>query len=301
MEILNFGSLNIDRTYEVDAFVQSGMTVASKNHQELIGGKGLNQSIALKRAQATVHHIGAIGTDGGILKEALITNNIPTDYLLELDTHSGHAVIQIDATGNNCILVEGGANFLVTKDHIDVVFDRFKGQEYLVLLQNEISNVDYIIERAKEEGHHVVLNPSPMNTELLSAPLEQVDCFILNETEGNGLTGKNDPDEILDELHEKFPDAVFILTLGDKGSIYFDGKQKVEQEAYLTPVVDTTGAGDTFTGFVLASLLAGDSIKDSLDKASIASSLSIGVKGAVNSIPSLEEVYNKYMEEEKNV
>lgn len=277
------------------------MTVGSKKYQELIGGKGLNQSIALKRAQATVHHVGAIGNDGDILKQALITNNIPTDYLLELDTHSGHAVIQIDMSGNNCILVEGGANFLVTKDYIDTVFERFKKQECLVLLQNEISHVNYIIERAKEEGHRVVLNPSPMNAELLNAPLDQVDYFILNETEGNGLTGKHDPDEILEELHNKFPRAVFILTLGDKGSLYFDGQKKVEQEAYLAPVVDTTGAGDTFTGFVLASLLAGDTIQDSLDKASHASSLAIGVKGAVNSIPNLEDVRKKQMEEEKNV
>ncbi|MGP6140531.1 MULTISPECIES: ribokinase [unclassified Jeotgalibaca] len=293
MRVLNFGSLNYDRTYQVEAFVEAGQTISSLKYSDFLGGKGLNQSVSLSRAGCDVYHVGVVGPDGSELKQMLHENGIHTDYIFESPIQSGHAVIQISQAGENAIIVDGGSNLELSKDLIDFVFEQFKDEPCYVLAQNEVSNIDYIISRAKQFGHTVFLNPSPMNATLLQAPLDQVNYFILNETEAFAITSLEDADASIRKMHEVYPNSHIILTLGEHGVIYFDGQSTVKQAAFKTEVVDTTCAGDTFTGYAMGGIMQDKPMEEVLRVASIASSLCIGIKGASNSIPTLEEVLGK--------
>ena len=119
MKILNFGSLNIDKVYQVDNFVRAGETISSKNLNFFCGGKGLNQSIALAKAGADVWHAGCIGNDGQMLSDALQNSQVRLDFLKTLDMPTGHALIQVSQTGQNCIILFGGANQAISKEQID--------------------------------------------------------------------------------------------------------------------------------------------------------------------------------------
>lgn len=293
MRILNFGSLNYDRVYEVESFVQEGQTVSSLSYSEFMGGKGLNQSVALSKAGCEVYHVGVVGPDGGNLIDLLRAEGVDTEFIFESETHSGHAVIQINQSGENAIIVEGGSNLKLSKEHIDTVFAHFQEEPCVVLAQNEVSNLDYILLQAKEKGHTVFLNPSPMNEKLLQSALHLVDYFILNETEAFSLTLLEEPKESITRIKQLYPHCKIILTLGKDGSLYFDGDQLITQPAYRTTAVDTTCAGDTYTGYVIGGIINGDPIEEALRRASIASSLCIEIKGASNSIPSLKNVVEK--------
>ena len=163
MKVLCFGSLNIDYTYKVDHFVKKGETLSSGSLQVFSGGKGLNQSIALARAGAETYHAGSIGEDGRFLLEQLQDAGVDTRYVTVLETvRTGNAIIQNDKEGDNCILLYGGANQAVTTNQADAVLEHFRKGDFLVL-QNEINELAYIMERAHERGMKIVLNPSPMD------------------------------------------------------------------------------------------------------------------------------------------
>ena len=289
MKILNFGSMNIDRVYRVKEIVDKKETISTIDYTELIGGKGLNQSVAISLANAKVYHAGKLGFDGGFLKEFMDTQGVNTEFILRSPNVSGHAVIQVDQHGENAIIVHGGSNHEISHQDIDYVLARFKQGDCL-LIQNEISNLDYLIQAASKKGMKILLNPSPITESLLLAPLMLVDTFILNEVEGNRLTSKADKDEILEELSLRFPDSDFVLTLGENGSIYYNGNKKYLQSAYKVRAIDPTGAGDTYTGYFLACNSQGMSIEDSMRYASAASAMSVTKLGASNSIPSFNEV-----------
>lgn len=293
MKVLNFGSLNFDRTYEVNSFVEAGQTISSQKYSVFLGGKGLNQSVALSNAGCQIYHIGVRGPDGLEFIRLLEENRVNTDFIFESDIHSGHAVIQLNRYGDNAIIVEAGSNFELTKAHIDTVFEQFSHEQCIVLAQNEISNLSYIMTKAKEDGHTLCLNPSPMEAALLESPLHLVDFFILNETEALSMTSLSDYELSIKKIKELYPNSSVILTLGDKGVLFFDGEKLVKQVAYSTTVVDTTCAGDTFTGYVIGGINRGESIEKSLHRASIASSLCIEIKGAANSIPQLKDVMER--------
>ena len=183
MKVLCFGSLNIDYTYKVDHFVKKGETLSSDALHVFGGGKGLNQSVALAKAGCEVYHAGAIGEDGLFLLDMLKSSGAKTDYVKILkDEKTGHAIIQNDRSGDNCILLYGGANQAMNKSQVDEVLSHFEKGDYIVL-QNEINELTYIVEKAHERGMIIILNPSPMNEKILALPLEVVDYFILNEIE----------------------------------------------------------------------------------------------------------------------
>lgn len=289
MKILNIGSLNIDYVYEVDSFVKKGETKLSRKLNIYSGGKGLNQSIALKRAGAEVYHCGLIGKDGNFLKELLEKEKVNTDLIKLVDSPSGHAIIQVDESGDNCILLHGGANQLFTEEIVDSILESFNKGDYL-LLQNEINLMEYIINKATEKGLIIVLNPSPINSKLKSYPLYKINIFILNEVEGKELTYKEKEEEILNELISKYPKAQFILTLGEKGVRYAFKDERIEVKAKPVKAIDTTAAGDTFTGYYLASILSGKSVQEALETATVASSITVTREGAANSIPYMKEI-----------
>lgn len=183
MKILNFGSLNIDYVYSVDHFVQKSETISSSQMNIFSGGKGLNQSTALGRAGAQVFHAGRIGKGGEFLVEQLKEAGVNTDLVvLDSQCSTGHAIIQNDAEGDNCILLYGGANQRITKEQIDATLDQFDAGDYLVL-QNETSNLPYLMEKAAEKQMKIVLNPSPMDEKIKALPLDKVTLFFVNEIE----------------------------------------------------------------------------------------------------------------------
>ncbi len=297
MKVLNLGSLNIDKTYIVEHFAEAGETIQAVTYKEFCGGKGLNQSIALAKAGADVFHAGCVGQDGTVLLEALQKAGVKTELIRTSREASGHAVIQVDCDGQNKIMIFSGANSDVTLEYIDEVLKHFTHGDML-LLQNEISNVSYAIEKAKEKGLTVVFNPSPISSSIEYYDLQKTDCFILNEVEGKKLanTLTEDAEEILRKLRGKYPKAVFVLTLGNKGSYYADDSVILHQEIFRTEVIDTTGAGDTFTGYFLAMIADGRSPEEAMRYASLASSISVSRRGASPSIPDYEEVRRKMSE-----
>lgn len=285
MKILTYGSLNLDYVYRVPHFVQPGETLASGGMQINCGGKGLNQAIALARAGGKVYHAGAIGPEGGMLKKVLEDNGVNTEYLLTLDNLStGHAIIQVDDRGQNCILLFGGANRSIPAEHIKALEGTFHAGDYLVL-QNEVNGNREIMERAHAIGMQIVLNPSPMDKAISELPLEYVDWFLVNEVEVQGLCGGS-----VETLLERYPKAGIVVTLGSRGvKCYWHGKV-YSHGIYKVPVADTTAAGDTFTGYFIASLAAGVGIPEALKLASMASSIAVSRPGAQASIPYPNEV-----------
>lgn len=291
MKILNFGSLNIDYVYSLNHFVQKGETITSDKLNVFAGGKGLNQSIALSRAGGNVYHAGAIGADGVFLEEVLNEAGVDTRFLMKCeDVRTGNAIIQKDRGGDNCIILYGGANQAITKEMADEVLSAFGEGDWL-FLQNEISEIPYIVEKAHKRGMRIVLNPSPMNEKILRINLNYIDCFILNEVEAHALV-REDADQaaLLNQLKERFPHAEIVLTLGEKGSVYVGAEGIAEQKAYQVATVDTTAAGDTFIGYYMAERLQGESVKEALDMASRASAIAVSKKGAAPSIPNRDEV-----------
>ncbi len=290
MRICNLGSLNFDRVYDLPRFTVAGESVSCTAYSEFLGGKGLNQSLALARAGAQVTHAGAVGTDGDALVDCLRESGVDTSLILRLPTPSGHAVIH-RVGGQNSIVVWGGANRCVTREYIDRVLSGFSRGD-LLLIQNEVSHVAYAIEQAKGRGMLVAFNASPIDRALPEYPLEKVDYLLINETEGQMLAGADPCDDltILRRLGERFPHTAVVLTLGGDGVRYRDGSQTVRLEANRVEVVDTTAAGDTFTGYFLASLAQALPVEEVLRRANAAGALAVGKKGAASSIPKIGEV-----------
>ena len=151
MRVVNFGSLNIDYVYRVDHFVQPGETMSAQSLQIQCGGKGLNQSVALARAGVETWHAGLIGPEGHFLKETLDRAGVHTRFVEESAGSTGHAIIQVDSTGQNSILLHDGANGRLTPDFVTAVLDQFSAGD-TVLLQNETSCVEEIIHQAARRG-----------------------------------------------------------------------------------------------------------------------------------------------------
>ena len=261
------------------------------------GGKGLNQSIAMARAGAFVYHAGCIGKDGAFLKDILNKNGINTDFLKETDIKNGHAVIQVTQKGDNAIFLYPGSNAAVGRSDIEEILSAFSVGD-VVVLQNEISNVEYIIEKAYERGIKVVFNPSPISDNILKLDYGKISCLLLNQIEAELITGVSDKHEALNSLLNKNPKLSVVLTLGSDGSIYASGKERIYQPCFKTEVVDTTAAGDTFTGYFISAVTSGKTVKEALEISSCAASIAVSRKGAEPSIPKMDEV-NKVLSEIK--
>jgi len=289
MRILNFGSLNIDYVYRVDKFIRPGETKASKSLMVNCGGKGLNQSIAAAKAGNTVFHAGLLGRDGVMLKKKLIEKGVDVSLLRNTDGLCGNAIIQVDDAGQNCILLFGGTNRELTLDMIDETLDAF-GNEGLVLLQNETNLVGEIIGRAHARGLKTALNAAPMDAGVLEYPLDLLDFLLVNEVEGREIAGCDSDDEILPILSARYPHCGIVLTLGKRGAIYHKGAHTWRIGICPVKAVDTTAAGDTFTGYFLYGMLNGMSPAEALRLATTASAICVQRPGASDSVPERAEV-----------
>ncbi len=292
MKILNFGSCNIDYVYNVSKFVKAGETISALSTSEHSGGKGLNQAVAAARAGGSVFFAGNIGEDGLFLKELLEGSGANIKYLKINKTRTGNAIIQIDESGENCIIVSAGANALLDEAYIESVTADFACGD-ICMLQNETPCTDFIIKQAKACGMTVIWNPSPMNEKITDSAIGMCDYIIINKTEGRALTGKEEPADILKTLLKKYPHTKTVLTLGNNGSIYSDGENTVKQPSFNADPVDTTGAGDTFTGYFAAMISKKKTAAEALKIASAAAAIATEKQGAASSIPAIEETLKK--------
>ena len=291
MKVLNFGSLNLDYTYQVETILIPGETQASKSREIFCGGKGLNQSIALAKAGVPVYHAGMIGEEGEILLETCRENGVNTEFIRKIDGPSGHTIIQVDKNGQNCILLYGGANRSITREFVDEVLAAFDSGD-IILLQNEINELPYIIDRAYEKKMMIFLNPSPYDHGLDSCDLSKISLFLVNEIEGYQITGEKEPEKILEKMKWLYPGAKLLLTLGGEGSVYQDETGIYRQGIYRVKAADTTAAGETSTGYFISSVIDGLPVQEGLDLAARASAIAVSRPGASASIPLREEVLN---------
>lgn len=298
MKILNFGSCNIDYVYSLDHIVSPGETETTYKMETFSGGKGLNQSIAVAKAGAKIFHAGCIGEGGQMLEDMMKSSGVDTTYIKKVPEKNGHAIIQVTAKGENSIFLYPGSNAMVEKDYIDSVLADFSENDIL-LLQNEISNIDYIVEKAYEKGMCIILNPSPFNDEIKKIDFNMLSYIILNEVEAKAVSGSEDAKESLAFFQKHYPDLKVMLTLGGRGCIYKDTEIEASQEIFPVEVVDTTAAGDTFTGYFIAGIASGDDTKEILKTATMASAIAVSREGAAPSIPEKCEVLKAISDMEK--
>jgi ribokinase len=277
--IINFGSLNIDHVYRLDHIVKPGETIAASDYAIFAGGKGANQSMAVAQAGAAVRHVGKIGPEGRWMLERLKSAGVDVSSITVSDKPGGHAIIEVDKNGQNAIVIHGGTNTMIATDEIDAALASAHAGD-LVLIQNEINNIPYIIETAHAKGLPVCLNPAPMDPGVIAYPLAKVSIFVINETEGQALTGKDNPKSILDEMRVAFPTSRVVLTLGAAGAVYTDEKERIRAEGHKVKAVDTTGAGDTFIGYFLAALASTMPVQACLEIANMAAAIAVTQRGA---------------------
>lgn len=289
MKILNFGSLNIDYVYRVPRMVCPKETLACDGMEQFLGGKGFNQSVALARAGAPVFHAGLIGEDGGVFLDVCREYGIDAGHIRRIPGRSGHTIIQVDPAGENCILLYGGANRALDEAYIEQVLADFSAGDIL-LLQNEVNCLDVLIRAAHRRGMRILLNPSPCNEALDACDLRLVDCLLVNEVEGEQLSGESDPARIPDAILRRYPGMSVLLTLGSRGAVFARQGQRVYQPAIRAgDTVDTTAAGDTFTGYFAAGLLEGLPVEQNLRRSAAAAGIAVTRKGASPSIPGLAQ------------
>lgn len=289
MQVVNFGSLNIDHVYAVEHFCRAGETIHTGSYTQSVGGKGLNQSIAVARSGQPLFHAGALGAGGEQLEKTLTACGVDLRYLQHVATPQGHAIIQVQPDGQNCIFLYGGSNQSISPDEIDAVLSHFAAGDYL-LLQNEISNLPYLLRAAAARGLRIVLNASPISEWLLEADLSCLDWLVVNEVECAALAHCDDPDAGYAALRARYPGIGILLTLGESGSVSWKDGEEIRQQAYPVHAVDTTGAGDTFMGYFVGCLAQGMDRKDAMQYAAMASSIAVTRPGAAASIPEMPEV-----------
>lgn len=285
MAILNLGSINADMVYAMPHLPAPGETLAADGLQKFLGGKGANMSVAATRAGSEVKHIGAVGADGIWAVERLADYGVDVEHVARLDTPTGHAIIAVDRDGENLIILYPGANRELTMAQLDRAFAQAVPGDILVL-QNETNLQAEAAERGKAKGLRVCYAAAPFDAAAVQAVLPHLDFLILNEVEAEQLrqaTGKTPADLGVRDV---------IITLGAKGARHIDGASGAVLDVPALPVtaVDTTGAGDTFTGYVLSALDRGLSMADAMAEAARAGALMVTRRGTADVIPTRQEV-----------
>ena len=288
-EILCYGSLNIDYVYQVKKIFRPGETIKSLSLQTFPGGKGANQSVAAARAGGRVHHAGSIGQDGAWLLDKLRNDDINVSNVVISTEITGHAVIQVDPEGENAICLFGGANQTITRSDIDNTINQFEAGSIL-MLQNETNELAYILQKAACQNMFICLNPSPISDTLLSLDLKDVGLLVVNEIEASTLAS-NSSDQFR-RLRERCPRAIIVKTKGAFGgeAVVPDSNELIVYQSCKVSAVDTTAAGDTFLGYLVAGLSQAEPLKSALDSAARAAERCVMVKGAQSSIPFRENI-----------
>lgn len=283
--IWNLGSINVDHFYGVGHLPKAGETVTARTYAQGLGGKGANMSVAAARGGARVAHIGAIGRDSGWIRNRLLEYGVEVSHVTPVEAPTGQAVVCVEEAGENAIVVLPGANHELTEDMIGAALSNGRTGDIL-LMQNETNGQEVAARLAKTLGLRVAYAAAPFDASAVQAVLPDTDLLVLNEVEAAQLEAA-----VGVPLHElSVPDIV--VTLGARGCKWFGAgeKQPLTLPAYAAEVVDTTGAGDTFTGFLVAALDRGEDMRAALDLALRAASLMVARQGTADVIPDLKEI-----------
>lgn len=294
MRIHVFGSINLDKVYRVPHLVRPGETLSSLSVDTLLGGKGANQSVALARAGASVAHVGRLCREDSGWLQTLLDAGVDTQRVELVDTISGHAIIQVDDAGENAIVLHGGANRGFDRAALQGLLEPLEAGDWL-LLQNECDALADAMAIARLKGARIAFNPAPMDASVQALPLAQLDLLIVNQTEAAMLLQLdiNTPeDELLNALQNHLPSVMRVLTLGERGACLFEPDSSHRHHRLPPPVeiIDTTGAGDTFVGYLLAALVSGSAASEALERAVTAGAMAVAQAGATPSIPSANDV-----------
>ncbi|GGH29050.1 ribokinase [Cribrihabitans marinus] len=285
MAIWNLGSINADMVYAVPHLPGPGETLAATGLERFLGGKGANMSVAAARAGAHVAHIGAVGADGGWAVERLTEYGVDTRFVARLDHATGHAIIAVDDAGENQIILFPGANRQIGEAQLGEALGGASDGDIL-LIQNETSAQRAAAHLARERGLRVCYAAAPFDAQAVQAVLPYLDLLILNQVEAAQLQ------EATGSPPEKLGVRDVIVTLGAQGAAHFDSEAGTRRDypAHRVEAVDTTGAGDTFTGYVLAALDLGLPMPQAIGQAMRAAALMVMRHGTADVIPDLKEV-----------
>ncbi|HSQ87391.1 ribokinase [Romboutsia sp.] len=295
-KICVIGSLNMDLVVKVHTMPKGGQTLIGQNFKEVPGGKGANQAVAMARLNGNVSMIGKVGNDGfgQTLINALKNDNVNTDYIKVEEGPSGVALITVDKNAENCIVVAPGANFKLTKDDIDKNIEAIINSDIVVVqLETPIDTVKYALKKAKELGKYTILNPAPA-VKLEDELIQNIDLLTPNETELEIISGvevkcEEDIQKAAQKMIEKGVKEL-IVTLGSKGSLYINKEKSIFKDVYKVQAVDTTAAGDSYTGALAVAFANGKDVEQAMDFASKVGALSVMKEGAQSSLPTLKEV-----------
>ena len=291
MSILVIGSVNVDTTYNLENFPKPGETISSLSKSRSVGGKGANQAIACKKLGGDVKFLACVGNDvdADFIFKNMKEYGVDTSNIIKKDVDTGTALINVDKTGQNEIVLDHGANYAITIQDIDDNIELLDECDILILQMEIPQEVnEYAIKKAKEKGVFVILNPAPSEFEVENI-LDKVDLFVPNENEILRYSTKENLKEAADELLDKNVGSV-IITLGENGSEYFSKTEHIKQDAIKAKVVDTTSAGDCYIGAMAVMLDQQKSIKEAMEFATKASSKTVTRKGSGESIPTIDEV-----------
>ena len=292
------GSLNMDLVVNVDTMPKPGQTIIGSNFKEVPGGKGANQAVAMARLNGNVSMIGKVGEDGfgQTLINSLKNDKVDTTYIQTSKGATGVALITVDKNAQNSIVVSPGANFEVKEDDIDNNIEAIKNSDIVVLqLETPLDTIKYALNKAKELNKYTILNPAPA-VKLDDEIIKNVDLLTPNETEleiisGVSIETEEDIQKAAQIMIEKGVKEL-IVTLGSKGSLYINKEKSMFKKAYKVEAVDTTAAGDSYTGALAVALSQDKNIEDAMDFASKVGALSVLKEGAQSSLPTLEDVKN---------
>ena len=291
MAILVIGSVNVDTTYNLENFPKPGETISSISKSRSVGGKGANQAIACKKLGGDVKFLACVGNDvdADFIFKNMKEYGVDTSNIIKKDVDTGTALINVDKTGQNEIVLDHGANYAITIQDIDDNIELLDECDILILQMEIPQKVnEYAIKKAKEKGVYVILNPAPSEFEVEDI-LDKVDLFVPNENEILRYSTKENLKEAADELLDKNVGSV-IITLGENGSEYFSKTEHIKQDAIKAKVVDTTSAGDSYIGAMAVMLDQKKSIKEAMEFATKVSSKTVTRKGSGESIPTIDEI-----------
>ncbi|WP_239495224.1 ribokinase [Salinicola halophilus] len=285
--VYNYGSINIDYVYRVPHLVRPGETLSSSSFQQVLGGKGANQSLALARAGGRVVHWGRLGQSDRWALEPLNRAGVDTVQVELTAEASGHALIQVDDNAENAIILHPGANHGFSDKHQRALVEAAAEGSWL-LMQNECNHAERIIRLAASHGLSIAFNPAPLSADVASLPLDLCRILFLNRGEAAALVECDEADDVevlLEALTARFPGIEIVLTLGRDGVRYCHGETRLRAEAHQVEARDTTAAGDTFIGYFMAARQRDETIEQALRLASAASALCVQQAGAAPSIP----------------
>ncbi|ANT60246.1 ribokinase [Salipiger sp. CCB-MM3] len=285
MAIFNLGSINADMTYRLPHLLAPGETLATSRLTRGLGGKGANMSVAAARAGARVVHLGAVGPDGRWAIERLTEYGVDTRQIAVIEEATGHAIIMLDAEAENSILIHPGANRALSVERVEAGLEE-AGPEDIFVFQNETNLQREAAEIASRRGLRVAYAAAPFDAEAVTAVLPLLDLLVLNEVEAAQL------EEATGQGIESIPVRDVVVTLGAKGCRWINTDSGESRNFAALPVtpVDTTGAGDTFTGYLLAGLDRALPMATAIELAQRAAALMVMREGTADVIPDLKDV-----------